>query len=248
VAQPTHRHWLGVLEFSPPGPPPHALAAWPPFMDTVRTAQLPGASLLSDSVQALAAHGVEKSYPKGTLLIHEGDVGEMLFIVLAGRVKAFSTEDGEREIVYGVYGAGDYIGEMSLDGGPRSASVVTLEPTRCVVVGRAALREHIATHPDFAFELLGRVIRRARMATLSARNMALLDVYGRVVKLLEEMAQPLPDGRRLISPRPTHAEMAHRVGCSREMVSRLMKDLEQGGYVLPQGKTWLIQRPMPARW
>ncbi|MBL0728986.1 Crp/Fnr family transcriptional regulator [Piscinibacter sp. HJYY11] len=217
-------------------------------MDSVRTAQHSVASLLSDSVQALAARGVEKSYPKGTLLIHEGDVGEMLFIVLSGRVKAYSTEDGEREIVYGVYGPGEYIGEMSLDGGPRSASVVTLEPTRCVVVGRTPLREHIANHPDFAFELLARVIRRARMATLSARNMALLDVYGRVVKLLEELAQPLPDGRRLISPRPTHAEMAHRVGCSREMVSRLMKDLEQGGYVLPQGKTWLIQRPMPARW
>jgi CRP/FNR family cyclic AMP-dependent transcriptional regulator len=217
-------------------------------MDTVRSAQPPGTPVFSDSVQTLAARGVEKSYPKGTLLIHEGDVGEMLFIVRAGRVKAYSTDDGEREIVYGVYGPGEYIGEMSLDGGPRSASVVTLEPTRCVLISRATLREHIAQHPDFAFELLGRVIRRARMATLSARNMALLDVYGRVVKLLDELAQPLPDGRRQISPRPTHADMAHRVGCSREMVSRLMKDLEQGGYVLPQGKTWLIQRPMPARW
>lgn len=217
-------------------------------MDTAAPVHAPDASALPEALRSLAARGTQKRYPKGVVLIHEGDVGDVLFIVLSGRVKAFSTDDGNREIVYGVYGAGEYIGEMSLDGGPRSASVVTVEPTVCVVITKRTLREHIAAYPDFAFELLSRVIRRARMATLSARNMALLDVYGRVVKLLDELALAQPDGRRIISPRPTHAEIAHRVGCSREMISRLMKDLEHGGYVMPQGKTWLLERPMPARW
>jgi CRP/FNR family cyclic AMP-dependent transcriptional regulator len=215
-------------------------------MDVAIPADAP--DTLPATLRGLAARGTPRRYPKGVMLIHEGDVGDMLFIVVSGRVKAFSTDDGEREIVYGVYGAGEYIGEMSLDGGPRSASVITLEPTVCVMITRHTLSQHIAAHPEFAFELLERVIRRARMATLSARNMALLDVYGRVVRLLDELAVPQADGRRIISPRLKHAEMAHRVGCSREMISRLMKDLENGGYVVPAKNAWLLERPMPARW
>ena len=107
---------------------------------------------------------------------------------------AYSADERGREIVYGVYGPGEYLGEMSLDGGPRSASVVALEPTVCAVITRHTLHEHIAAHPAFAFELLARVIRRARLATQSARNMALLDVYGRVARLLEGLAAPQADG------------------------------------------------------
>ncbi len=120
---------------------------------------------LSLSLRTLASRGQPRRYRKGTLLIQEGDFGDTLFIVLAGRVKAYSSGSRDREIVYGVYGPGEYLGELSLDGGPRSASVVTLEPTSCVVVTRKALQEHIAANPEFAFELLARVIRRARLAT-----------------------------------------------------------------------------------
>ena len=137
---------------------------------------------------------------------------------------------------------------MSLDGGPRSASVITLEPTACVVITRQTLRDHIAANPEFAFELLSRVIHRARLATQSARSMALLDVYGRVVQLLNDLAVPQAEGERLIGTRLTHQEIASRVGCSREMVSRLMKDLESGGYLRMQAKTVLLMRPLPARW
>jgi CRP/FNR family transcriptional regulator, cyclic AMP receptor protein len=201
-----------------------------------------------ESLRTLVARGEPRRYRKGTLLIQEGDGGETLFIVMSGRVKSFSTDERDREIVYGVYGPGEYLGEMSLDGGPRSASVITLEPTVCSVVTRKTLREHIAANPEFAFELISRVIRRARLATQSARSMALLDVYGRVVNLLNNLTAAQPDGRRVISPRLTHAEIAHRVGCSREMVSRLMKDLEGGGYIHTQGPDWVITRHLPNHW
>ena len=115
--------------------------------------------------------------------------------MLTGRVRAYSLGANDRELTFGVYGPGEYVGEMSLDGGPRSASVITLEPTTCSVVTRHTLREHIAAHPDFAFELLARVIRRARLATSNARSMALIDVYGRVTRLLEELAVPQATGR-----------------------------------------------------
>lgn len=208
----------------------------------------PSIDSLPASLRLLAARGEARRYRKGTLLIQEGDHGDTLFIVLAGRVKAFSVDDRDREIVYGVYGAGEYLGEMSLDGGPRSASVITLESTTCVVVTRQSLREHIAMHPEFAFELLARVIRRARLATQSARNMALLDVYGRVVRLLEDLAEPPVDGAPPVARRLTHKEIANRVGASREMVSRLLKDLREGGYIEMAPDRVVLLRPLPGRW
>ncbi len=208
----------------------------------------PGPDALPSPLRSLAARGLPRKYPKGMLLIQEGDQGDTLFIIVSGRVKAFSSDDRDREIVYGIYGPGDYFGEMSLDGGPRSASVMTLEPTRAVVITRVTLLAHIAANPEFALELLSRVIHRARVATRSARSMALLDVYGRVVQLLDSLAEPQADGTRLIAERLTHADIANRVGCSREMVSRLLKGLERGGYIEPVGKSIRMRRKLPSNW
>ncbi|TAK82442.1 MAG: Crp/Fnr family transcriptional regulator [Aquabacterium sp.] len=205
-------------------------------------------SALPPSVRALAERGVSRLYRKGTLIINEGESGDTLFVIVSGRVKAFSVDARGREVTFGSYGAGEYLGEMSLDGGPRSASVITLEPTVCAVVHRPALQAHIAEHPDFAFELLTKVIARARVATQTARNMALLDVYGRVVQLLESMAVLQPDGSREIHERLTHAEIASRAGCSREMVSRLLKDLARGNYLTARGNMIRLEKSLPARW
>lgn len=203
---------------------------------------------MSDALRALAERGEVRRYRKGTLLIQEGDVGETLFIILAGRLRAFSSGDNDREITYGVYGAGEYIGEMSLDGGPRSASVITLEASTCAVVGRRTLEAFVAERPDFAFELLAKVIRRARAATLNARQLALNDVYGRLRSLLAELSAPQDDGSRWMAERLTHQEMANRLGCSREMVSRLMKDLERGAYLVLDQQRYRLLKPLPQRW
>ena len=202
----------------------------------------------SEALQALARRGAQSRYPKGTRLITEGDLGDTLYIVQSGRVKAFSTDERGREITYGVYGPGEYLGEMSLDGGPRSASVTTLEATVCSIVTRQTLREHIAEFPEFALELVSRVIRRARVATQSARNMALLDVYGRVVQLIDDLAEDQADGTRIIAERLTQSDIAARVGCSREMVARLMKDLRDGGFIETRGATMLLLKRLPAKW
>ena len=205
-------------------------------------------SPFSPGLQALAERGELRHYRRNTLIIQEGDVGDTLFIILAGRLKAFSLGAKDREITFGIYGPGEYVGEMSLDGGPRSASVITLEPTVCTVVTRHTIKQHIAQHPDFALELLAKVIRRARLATRDARNMALLDAYGRLVRLLDELAVPQEDGTRVIRERLTHAEIASRVGCSREMVSRLMKDLERGGYLASNGSSMRLKSHLPSNW
>ena len=205
-------------------------------------------AVLSDSLRQLAQRGEIKRYRKGHRLIEEGEHGDTIYIILTGRVRSFATGDRGREITYGTYGVGEYLGEMSLDGGPRSASVEAIEACTCAVMTKQTLLRHIAENPEFAFDLLGKVIRRARAATISAKQMALNDVYGRLVMLLNQLAQPQPDGTRLITERLTHQDMANRLGCSREMVSRLMKDLEAGGYLCGSDIGVAMPKTLPMRW
>jgi CRP/FNR family cyclic AMP-dependent transcriptional regulator len=224
----------------------HRSSLRPPRMPSA--AAPPSVEDLPEPLRVLARRGDVRHYRKGTLLIQEGDSGDTLFIILAGRLRVFGSGERGREITYGSYGAGEYLGEMSLDGGPRSASVIVLEAATCAVVTRHTLRQHIAEHPEFAFELLAKVIRRARVATLNAKQLALNDVYGRLVLLLNSLAVAQPDGTRRIEERLTHQEMSNRLGCSREMVSRLMKDLEAGEFVNASAGLIQILRPLPARW
>lgn len=205
-------------------------------------------SALPDALAELTARAVIRRYRKNALLIQEGDQGDTLFIIVSGRLRAFSMGDKEREITYGVYGPGEYIGEMSLDGGPRSASVIALEASVCAVVARSTLETFIAERPAFAFELLAKVIRRARAATLNARQLALNDVYGRLKLLLESLAVPRADGTRHITERLTHREMSNRLGCSREMVSRLTKDLERGQLLVMTDQGMDLAASLPMRW
>ena len=202
----------------------------------------------SEAVRALARRGDVRRYRRDTVLIEEGDKGSTLYIILSGRLRAYSAAANGREITFGVYGVGEYLGEMSLDGGVRSASVATVAASVCSVVTRETLREFIKEYPDFAFELMAKVIRRARAATLSAKNLALNDVYGRLKLLLESLAGASADEPTLVAERLTQQEFANRLGCSREMVSRVMKDLEGGGYVRLEAKRIVIDRPLPARW
>jgi len=219
-------------------------AAVPPVPVSPGVAQ----AVMSEALLALVALGETRRYRKGTLLIQEGDFGDTIFIILSGRMRVFSSGDNDREITYGVYGSGEYIGEMSLDGGPRSASVITVEACTCAVVSRRTLERFIAERPEFAFELLGKVIRRVRVATLNARQLALNDVYGRLKLLLVSLAVLQADGTQRVAERLTHQEMANRLGCSREMVIRLMKDLERGGYVAVQDSRIVLLKALPQRW
>lgn len=203
---------------------------------------------LSPTLRPLALRGTIRSYRKNTVIINEGELGDSLFVLLQGRVKVYSTDADGREIIFNTVEAGDYFAEMWLDGGPRSASVMTVEPCICSVVDRAALREHLAEEPEFALELVTQVIRRARAATETARNMALLDVYGRVIVTLESQRGAASPDEPITLTQITHQNIANRVGASREMVSRLLKDLEKGGYIELGVKRITLLKKLPARW
>ncbi|HXZ49640.1 MAG TPA: Crp/Fnr family transcriptional regulator [Usitatibacter sp.] len=215
------------------------------------TGETPSASQLQaipdPFVRSLAELGRLRTYPKNTVFITEGDSSDSIFVVLSGRVKVFISDTEGHEMILDTQGPGEYVGEMALDGKPRSASVMTLEPTTFSVVGRDPVREAIRRNPDFALDMISRIIDRARIATNSVKDLALLDVYGRVARLLLNMAVE-SNGRLQIPEKITQQEIAERVGASRDMVSRIFRDLTAGGYITVENRIITINKKPPARW
>jgi len=196
---------------------------------------------------AMGPHAIARAYPKSTIIVSEGDRTDSLYIILEGRVKAFVSDDRGHEVVLSTQGPGEYFGEMVLDEGPRSASVMTLEPSRFLVVPKKDFRDFVARNPAFALSLLEKLIHRARALTESVKSLALMDVYGRVARLLLELAEER-DGALVIGERLTQQEIASRVGASREMVSRILKDLSTGGYIAIERSRMVLTRRPPAHW
>jgi CRP/FNR family cyclic AMP-dependent transcriptional regulator len=215
------------------------------------TGEQPSAAQLQAITDAftrqLAGLGRTRMYPKNTVFITEGDSSDSVFVILTGRVKVFISDTEGHEMILDTQGPGEYVGEMALDGKPRSASVMTLEPSTFAVIGREPVREHIRQNPDFALDMISRIIDRARIATSSVKDLALLDVYGRVARLLLNMASE-QNGKLMIPEKLTQQEIAERVGASRDMVSRIFRDLTQGGYISVENRYITINKKPPARW
>jgi len=198
-------------------------------------------------VQAMAGRAVIRAFPKNTIVVTEGDRTDTLHIIVSGRVKIYVSDEKGKEIVLNHAGPGEYFGELVLDEGPRAASVVTLEPSRFLVVPKQDLREFVAHSPDFALHLIRKLIRRVRVLTGDVKSLALMDVYGRVARMLLELAVER-DGALVIEARPTQQEMANRVGASREMVSKILGDLASGGYIAVERDRIRIARALPQAW
>ncbi len=226
----------------------------PAFGNVSHPPSLPGAVPLPPEaanahIEALAARGTERTFRRGALIIQEGERGDTLYIVRSGRLRAFIASESGKELTLGLYGPGEYVGEMSLDGGPRSASVEAAEASVCALVTRQTLLGYITEQPDFALDMMARLIRRARLATENARSVALIDVYGRLTRLLDALAGPADaEGQRVLAERVTHQQIASHLACSREMVSRLLKDLQVGGYIATRERRLVLLKPLPARW
>jgi CRP/FNR family cyclic AMP-dependent transcriptional regulator len=199
-------------------------------------------------MRQLAERGELRRYRKGTLLIQEGELGGTLYFIEAGRVRAFSMDEDGEEFTFGYYGPGEYLGELSLDGSPRSASVIVEQALACRFVTHAEIRAAISEHPEIAFELLQKVTHRARVLSTRLRDLALHSCYGRLVALLAEQSEPQPDGTRLLREGTTQREIAMQIGCKRPMVTRLLGDLERGGYLRREEGRWRVQRALPPKW
>lgn len=203
--------------------------------------------LTPGEIEALSREARSRAVPKNTVVVSEGDRSDSVYIIASGRVKVFLQGADGKEVVLNVQGPGEYFGDLALDDEPRSASVATLELSRFYVVTKDDFRRFLAGNPDFAMRLIGRLMHRVRALTSNVRSLALLDVYGRVVHLLLELAVE-QDGLRLVPGRLTQKDIADRVGASREMVSRIFKELVAGGYItLDKGRITIHKAP-PPRW
>ena len=204
-------------------------------------------SLSAEHIKALSERGTVKAYPKNTVIVNEGDRSDTLFIILSGKVKAYLADEEGKEVLLSTQGPGEYFGEMILDQGPRSASVMTLEPCKFSVITTDQFRKFLTEHPNAGPELVMSLIHRVRELTKAVGNLALLDVYGRVAHLLLELATE-HNGEMVINERLTQQDMASRVGCSREMISRILKDLRTGGYIRMEGERIIIAKNPPRAW
>ena len=195
----------------------------------------------------IAAVATVRAFPKRAIIVTEGDDSDSLYVMISGKARVFVADDKGREVQLNHVGVGEYFGEVTLDGGPRSASVMALEDCRCAVVKRAELTPFIEKNPELAIHLVRKLARRVRDLTENVRSLALMDVYGRVARLLLELAEE-KDGRLVISEHLTHKDIASRVGASREMISRIFSDLADGGYVRKENGQLVIARKPPPRW
>jgi CRP/FNR family transcriptional regulator, cyclic AMP receptor protein len=211
------------------------------------SAPAPFAGLDEGALRKLAPGGSVRGYARNVVVLSEGDATDSLYVVLSGRVKAFVSDPSGKEVILNTIGAGDFFGELVLDGGARSASVMTLEPSRFFIIPQRDVEALLEGNPEFARDLMRKLIGKVRSLSARVLDLSLKDVYGRFAKFLEESAVD-EGGRRLVSERLTQSDIAARIGGSREMVSRILGDLTAGGYVTVEARRIVLHRKLPAHW
>ena len=204
-------------------------------------------SLPESYLKALTGLGVPRTFPKNAIIISVGDRADTMYIILSGRVKVYLSDEAGKEILLRVMGPGEYFGELVLDDGTRSANVMTLEQCKFSVVTIDQFRDFIAKNPGAAVDLIKSYAGRIRELTRQIGDLALLDVYGRVARLLLDMATE-ENGKTMVPEKLTQQDIASRVGCSREMISRIFKDLRAGGYIQMEGERMVIAKKPPRAW
>ena len=201
-------------------------------------------SLLSE----IAERASTRTFAKDATIVAEGDESDSIYLLLSGYAKVYTVDGKGNEIALKQLGPGECFGEVALDGGPRTASVKAVENCRCAVVRRGELRAFMTDYPEFALHLVRKLAHRVRDLSGSMRDLVFVDVYGRVARLLLDLAED-QDGRLVIAHSPSDEGVATRVGATREMIGRIFSDLEESGYLVREnGRLVLMRKPPPALW
>ncbi len=209
---------------------------------------IPLFSCLNDSeLTAIENVAVKKTFPKNTILFSEGDKTDSLYVICDGKVKVTINDDEGKEIILSMLGTGEYFGEMALlDDEPRSASIITKETTQLLIISKNDFMDIFSSNP-IAFNLLKGLTTRLREANKKIESLALLDVYGRIARVLNQLAKSQEE-KMVIEEKLTHQEIANMIGSSREMVSLILKELSNGGYITVDKKLITINKKLPYSW
>ena len=213
-------------------------------LDLIR--RVPLFTTLSDQhAESMANAAVKRRYKRGELLVEQGKKSNTLYILLAGRARVLTSHTGGREVILATMGQGDYIGEMSLiDDEPHSATVRAEMQTDVLLLSNEEFARCMPDQGTVAYAVLRGLTKRLRLADRNIQSLALMDVYGRVARVLLDSAMPDLNGQLMIREKISRQDIAKMVGASREMVSRVMKDLEQSGFIetLEQGSIHIKDR------
>lgn len=196
-------------------------------------------------LSALQELCITRTYPKNTVIINEGDQANAMFICTSGKVKVYVSDENGKEFVLNSMGPGEYFGELSLlDDETRSASVITTDKSTFSILYKDDFSKVVLNHPDIALVLLRNLASRIRKLTENVKTLALQDVYGRIRKTLLDLSTE-KDGDTVIEEKLTQQDIANRIGSSREMVARILKDLATGGYIEIERKQFRILKKLP---
>ena len=199
-----------------------------------------------DQLRALVTMIMRRSAPRGTAVLREGGPADCLYIVVSGRLKVLMGEADGKETILSIIGPGEFFGEMSLiDDNPRSATVIAIEACELLALTRRDFRKCLVENSNLAMAVMRVLVRRLREADRKIGSLAMLDVYGRVARLLLDMSESV-NGQRVVTKRISKQDIAKMIGASREMVHKVMKDLQVSGYIEVQGST-IVLRDKSAR-
>ncbi len=188
-------------------------------------------TLDDDCLQPLTHVAMLRPIPRHTVVLHAGDRTDNIYFVLSGALKVQVSDEEGREVILSMLGPGELFGEMGvLDDHPRSATVLAVEPSEVVVIGKDDFKRCLVENPDVSLFIMRNLVKRLRLADRNIESLALLDVYGRVARLLLESAD-LVEGRKVVTHKLTKQDIAKMIGASREMVSRVMRDLTAQGLI-----------------
>jgi CRP/FNR family cyclic AMP-dependent transcriptional regulator len=186
--------------------------------------------LQRDEIQRFAELTRERAYPKGSVILFQDDPGDSLFVLRAGRVKVVLIGEDGREVILGVLEPGAHFGELALiDDQPRSAHVIAMDDSQLLILRREDFRRRVEANPSVAWALLTELSRRLRRADVKIGGLVLLDVPGRIARLLLDLADET--GSDAIEKPLTHQTIAQMIGASRETVSRAMKEFQDAGLI-----------------
>jgi CRP/FNR family cyclic AMP-dependent transcriptional regulator len=172
-----------------------------------------------------------RNIPRHTVVLNAGDSTDNIYFVLSGALKVQVSDEDGREVILSKLGPGELFGEMGvLDDHPRSATVLAVEPSEVVVMGKADFKQCLVDNPDVSLFIMRNLTKRLRMADRNIESLALLDVYGRVARLLLESSETV-NGRKVVTKKITKQDIGKMIGASREMVSRVMRDLTAQGLI-----------------
>jgi len=203
--------------------------------------------LQAEELTAMARVAVARNFAKHAIILHEGDKTDALYIIGSGKVKVVLSTGGGKEVILAILGKSEFFGEMSLlDQQPRSADVVAMEPTQLFAISKADFVNCLAHNPQMAFKIIQGLIQRLRSADRKIQSLALMDVYGRVARTLLDLAKP-ENGKLIVGEKLSQQDLADMIGASREMVSRILKDLALSGHIRFEARRIIVNEGLPAK-